>query len=79
LFHRQVKRFDWLAKTNDITASGSVCGLRFSWGGEWVAVPRGAEGVSLLPRTTAWDQPPRPLACSRQGSGFKIFCPDWDL
>jgi hypothetical protein len=55
----QLARFDWLAKTNDITPGCNVCWLRFSWLGRWLAVPRG-ESVSLLPRGS-WD-PPRVLS-----------------
>ena len=56
-----MKQFDWLSKSNDITASSNVCWLRFSWRGGWLAVPRG-EGVSLLPRGS-WD-PARLLTCT---------------
>lgn len=60
----QVKQFDWLAKSNDITAGSNVCGLRFNWRGSWLAVPRPAAdgGVNLLPRSSGWD-PPRLLSC----------------
>ena len=48
----QVKSYDWVPKSNDVSTSTTVCGLRFSRAGA-LAVPR-SDSVVVLQRDS-WD------------------------
>ena len=66
---------NWIPKSNDITTSKTVCGLRFSRSGALLAVPK-KDGVSVLDRDNSW-QEKFGLASERLADGEIVTCVDF--